>query len=71
MICPPARDRQNLRDCFGNMRAEAVADEDDRVANLRCSFDDDLDLVLPSDGEMLLEHGNRVEVGGWAEGGVF
>jgi hypothetical protein len=27
---------------------------------------DDLDVVLPSDGEMLLEHGDRVEVGGRA-----
>ena len=32
--------------------------------------DDELDVVLPSDREMLLEHRDRVEVGGWAEGGV-
>src|ERR1022692_4765847 len=29
--------------------------------------DDGIDVVLPSDGEMLLERGDRVEVGGRAE----
>ena len=29
-------------------------------------LDHDLDVVLPADGEMLLERGDRVEVGGWA-----
>src|SRR5947207_6913787 len=32
--------------------------------------DDDLDVVLPPDGQMLLEHGDRVEVSGWAERAV-
>jgi len=31
------------------------------------SRDDDLDVELPSDGEMLLEHGDRVEIGRWVE----
>lgn len=35
----------------------------------RC-VDDNLDVILPSDGEVLLENGDRVEVSGWAEGGV-